>query len=476
MKIKEGIIPIRIAILSLACIIVYSCGRQVKPGMLILTEVPGNINSQDYLSGVSGNYLRGARISSVIPGKTSSQNVLTKDFYSACSPDISYDGKSMLFAARLKQEDPWQIWEMNLDNLKSRRITSFDENCTDPVYLPGGRLAFSRLTVNDTVKSAHCLYTCNPDGSGLRQITFSPADNLGTTVLKDGRLLSVSHQLLPGPKDPMLIVMRPDGTKADMFYKSAEGTTLTSSAHETSDGKLLFVESRNEGLSVGELVSITYNRPLHSRVDLTSGVDGDFCSVLPFGPDRFLVSWRKQDSDHFALYEFDPEKRQLGEMVFSDPEYSIADVALAEVYERPRKLPSEIDMQVKTGLLLCQDINFLTRQMSDNLSGTLKASKIEILGIDTTYGVVDVEKDGSFQLKVMADTPFRIRTLDEKGNDVSGPCSWLWLRPNERRGCIGCHEDPEMAPDNRMPLAIQKPPVIVPVHISEIKEKIVDLE
>jgi len=215
---------------------------------------------------------------------------------------------------------------------------------------------------------------------------------------------------------------------------------------------------------------------LHSRVDLTSGVDGDFCSVLPFGPDRYLVSWRKQDSDHFALYEFDPEKKQLGEMVFSDPEYSIADVALAEAYERPRKLPSEVDMQVKTGLLLCQDINFLNQQLSDKVSDTPKASRIEILGIDTTYGVVDVEIDGSFQLKVMADTPFRIRTLDEKGNDVGGSCSWLWLRPNERRGCIGCHEDPELAPDNRMPLAIQKQPVIVPVHISEIKEKIVDLE
>jgi hypothetical protein len=477
MKIKEEIIPIKIVILSLACIIIYSCSnRQVKPGMLILTEVPGNINSQDYLSGVSGNYLRGAKISSIIPGKTSSQNVLTKDFYSACSPDISFDGKSMLFSAQLKQEDPWQIWEMNLDNLKSRRVTSSDENCTDPVYLPGGRLAFSRLTVNDTVKSAHCLYTCNLDGSGLRQITFSPADNLAPTVLKDGRLLTVNRQLLPAKGDPMLMVMRPDGTKADMFYKSTESTTLISSAHETSDGKLLFIESRNEAMPKGNLVSITYNRPLHSRIDLTSGVDGDFCAVLPFRPNRYLVSCRKQDSDHFALYEFDPEKKQLGEMVYSDPEYSIVDIVLVEPYERPRKLPSEVDLQVKTGLLLCQDINFLNPLLSVSLSDKHKASKIEILGIDTTYGVVEVENDGSFQLKVMADTPFRIKTLDEKGNTVSGPCSWLWLRPNERRGCIGCHEDPELAPENRVSLAIRKSPVIIPVHISEIKEKIVDLE
>ena len=99
-----------------------------------------------------------------------------------------------------------------------------------------------------------------------------------------------------------------------------------------------------------------------------------------------------------------------------------------------------------------------------------------MLGIDTTYGIVEVEEDGSFQLKIMADTPFRIRTLDEEDNVVRGPCSWLWLRPNERRGCIGCHEDPEMVPENKVSLAIRKSPVIIPVNITEVKEKIVELE
>ena len=163
-------------------------------------------------------------------------------------------------------------------------------------------------------------------------------------------------------------------------------------------------------------------------------------------------------------------------MVFSDPEYSIVDAVLVEEYERPKKLPSEVDMEVKTGLLLCQDINFLNPQLQGNYSDSRKALSIEVLGVDTTYGVVQVEEDGSFQLKVMADTPFRIRTLDEKGNVVNGPCSWLWLRPNERRGCIGCHEDPELVPENKVSLAIRKSPVIIPVHVTEIKEKIVDLE
>jgi hypothetical protein len=76
----------------------------------------------------------------------------------------------------------------------------------------------------------------------------------------------------------------------------------------------------------------------------------------------------------------------------------------------------------------------------------------------------------------MADTPFRIRTLDENDNVVNDPCTWLWLRPNERRGCVGCHEDPELVPENRVSLSVRKQPVIIPVDVKKIKEKDVELE
>jgi hypothetical protein len=444
--------------------------------MLIVTEAAGNIQSPDNFSWESRSYLHCSRISAFIPGKPSSLKVLTEDFYSACSPYISFDRRLMLFAAQQKQDEVWQIWEMNLNNLKYRQVTSGKENCTDPAYIPDGRFVFSRKTLNDTVKSAHCLYTCNADGSGLNQITFSPDDYFATTVLRDGRLLTVKQQLLPVHENPMLAVMRPDGTKADMFYMDPGNSTLVSRAYETSDGKMVFVESAIENRTAGKLVTINYNRPLNTKTDLTSGISGDFYNVFPVSPDKYLVSYRKSDSDRFALYEFDPEKRSLEQMVFNDPDYHILDVVQVESYERPKKLPSEVDMQVKTGLLLCQDINFRDPFLPDNSSTIGKGLKIEVLGVDTTYGIVQVEEDGSFQLKVMADTPFRIRTLDKEGNVVSGPCSWLWLRPNERRGCIGCHENPELVPDNIVSFAIKKPPVIIPVHITDVKEKIVELE
>ncbi len=131
--------------------------KKVRSGMLIATEARLSSLRQDGVTD-PGRYITGSKIIAFDPGKPSGVRVLTSDFYSAAYPEISYDGKQILFSGQKKQGDIWQIWEMNLRNLKYRQITSFRENCTDPAWLPAGRMVFSKLTVNDTVGTAHCLY------------------------------------------------------------------------------------------------------------------------------------------------------------------------------------------------------------------------------------------------------------------------------------------------------------------------------
>jgi hypothetical protein len=63
---------------------------------------------------------------------------------------------------------------------------------------------------------------------------------------------------------------------------------------------------------------------------------------------------------------------------------------------------------------------------------------------------------------VIADTPFKIQTLDKNGNILYGPSSWINLRPNERRACVGCHLGNEIVPENRQPLAVTKDPIQIP--------------
>jgi hypothetical protein len=172
---------------------------------------------------------------------------------------------------------------------------------------------------------------------------------------------------------------------------------------------------------------------LHSATELSAGITGDFHSAFPLNSGHLLVSFRASETDRYAVYSFDPEKKVPGEPVFSSPDFDIIDAIAVSEHARPKKLPSEVDMGVKTGLLLCQDVNFTDiRDRSFDLT-LPKADRIEVIGVDSSLGVINVENDGSFYLKVTADKPFRIKTFDKEGHVLDGPGSWIWIRPNERR-------------------------------------------
>ena len=450
-----------------------SCKQSTLDGKLIITQNPSGLAGNHALTGESWRYLTGANIAMVDPDDPSSIQILTKEFYSACSPDISWTGDKMLFSAQEKKGDPWQIWEMDLKKLSSRKITSSEENAADPAFLPIDRVVFSKQVNDHPEFSGHALFTCNSDGSVVKQISLHPHTNFATTVLKDGRLLVITRQLYPETTGPMLMVIRPDGTKADLFYKGDTGTALLGRARETSDGMICFIESDSAQGGRGNVICIRYSNPMVGRINLTRDIPGNFNAVFPAKSGKMYVSYQKNALEPYALYEFDKSAGKLGAPVFQAAKGSIADVVMIDIHNRPRKLPSEVDPGVKTGQIMCQDINFSGLGIQDET--TEKADRIEILGIDSTLGIVKVEEDGSFYLKVSANMPFRIQTLDRNNRVIRGPGAWLWLMPNERRGCIGCHEDRNLAPENNVPLAVKKMPVNVPVE-TEFIEKKVELE
>src|SRR4030042_900252 len=139
-----------------------SCSKNSLNGRIVFTLVPGKLQDLNFVTGDFWRFIPRAQILYIDPDNPDqSAEVLTKEFFSACSPEISYDGRFMLFSAQKKQNDSWQIWEMNLKNLKTRQIITSGENSVDPVYLPDNRFLFSKLVLNDSLKAGHSLYTCN---------------------------------------------------------------------------------------------------------------------------------------------------------------------------------------------------------------------------------------------------------------------------------------------------------------------------
>jgi hypothetical protein len=442
-----------------------SCKEKSMDGKIIFTRISGRASLISTLPATASQLI-------AIAQDGSDLEVLTKDFFSAISPDISYDGYDMLFAGRHKSEDSWEIYEMNLKNRQVRKVTSLAEDCLYPSYLPTGEIVFSRLNENDSLKSSSALYTCKKDGSDLKRITFNPDSYSYSTVLKDGRILSLvsetpesinsttAHQHL----STSYMVMKPDGTKSELFYN---GGIPRGKAFETTAGTLVFIESSAND-SVRNISSINYNDPLSTHNNLTAGLQGDFVAVFPLTSEKVLVSYNPSKSSQNGLYALDQKAKVVGKPIYASNEYTISDITFVTKHTRPRKLPSEVDASIKTGMLLCQNVNEWRLNYENHPQ---IAESIEVLGLNSSLGLVPVEKDGSFFLKVKADTPFKIRMLDSKGNVLEHNCNWIWLRPNERRGCVGCHEDPAEVPENKVPMAVKKQPAEIPVQVSGYHEK-----
>jgi hypothetical protein len=96
---------------------------------------------------------------------------------------------------------------------------------------------------------------------------------------------------------------------------------------------------------------------------------------------------------------------------------------------------------------------------SDIAQGSIAAVRLymrDSLGASHAQGTAPVEKDGSFYLRVPGDTPLRIELLDANGKPVRSETGWFWLRGGEQRICVGCHTGPERAPENAVPLVLQR--------------------
>lgn len=475
-RLRTTILFIILMAIGFACPFLSSCGGGNEEVTIIITRSSVKSNSINFDKSDSWRYISQAQIVELDPGKhEAAAKILTTSFFSARSPQISYDGKYMLFAAQQKQNDPWQIWEMDLSDLKSRQVTSSKENCTDPAYLPLGRFLFTSHSSTDSLKANESIFTCNIDGTDQKRITYNPSKYIASHVLNDGRILTTGVQEFPETGDRKLIVMRPDGTKSELFYKGSNNSELSGPGMETNNGKIIFIESEKSNPAKGNLISVSYNRPLHSRLNLSSEIEGDFRAVFPQPSGKLLVSYRKTATDRYALYSFDPEKKSLGNPIYGSNDFDVLEVVESVKLIRPRKLPSEVNAVIKTGLIMCQDVNVDDDPIK--VPGVLlkKISKVEIMSTDSSMGIFKPSGDGSFYLRVVADKPFQIRTLDEEGKVIL-KCDWIWLRPNERRGCVGCHEDRDIVPDNRIPLAVKKAPIGIPVHINKIKDKVIDTE
>jgi hypothetical protein len=104
------------------------------PGPLVITQVPVRAPGAGSAGGILSTDTDGSRLVLVVPGAPA--RVLAEGFSSAADPEVSFDGRRILFAGKKAAADPWCVYEMQADGRDVHRVTCGPGSARSPVYLP----------------------------------------------------------------------------------------------------------------------------------------------------------------------------------------------------------------------------------------------------------------------------------------------------------------------------------------------------
>jgi hypothetical protein len=436
---------------------------------------------------------------------------------SVSDPCVSFDGKKILFSMRPPGGTNRNIYEIGADGTGLRQVTSGGGHDFDPQYLPDNTIMFTSSRSHHMDEYNHSpsenLYTCNMDGSNLHQVSFNMSDDFDPTLMPDGRIVYTRWEHFGQQNRFPLFVANPDGTH--FFHEFGPHSRNFFHAQPTPDGRLIAIEStRIEGdagpiavlkLEQGPADPVTDTNSMHWDV-LTTQVNnngapwpyGVFKYPFPLGGNTYIASYSlpaaAEDQVDYGLYTFtlkqtgagtpaDPATLSIENLTFlyNDPNSNEYDAQLIAPHAKPPVIAPVANNSVTYGDLFADDVFFRSNVDGQEVpvKGTDSIDSVAVIvGIPTQQGEMNdfsanefekrallgfapVQADGSFAIRVPANTPVSFATLDNLGRAFVNKRTWLYVQPGEQvKNCTGCHEDRGLvtAPTNLNPIAKTLPP------------------
>lgn len=437
---------------------------------------------------------------------------------SISDPCVSYDGSRILFSMRRQGDPDRNIWEIGVDGSDLRQITSGGGNDFDPLYLPDDRILFTSSRDAEMDEYNHSpaehLYACDADGGSMHRVSFNQSDDFDPALLPNGRVMYTRWEHFGTFNRFPLFVTNPDGTGT--FHLFGPHNRNFFHAQPTPDGRIIAIESTRVNEDAGPIAVLKLEQgpadpasgaeSLHWDV-LTVNVNTDgapwpygaFKYPYPLGGNRYVASYTlpsaADEEVDYGLYTFtltqtgegtvdDPATITLGDLTFlyNDPGTNEYDAQLMAAHPKPPVIPSTVDYNQTSGVFLAQDV--FNRGTNDGqeipIRGVDTISRIAVLaarptrvGEANTFSANEFEKraligfapvypDGSFRIRVPADTPISFATLDDRDRGFVVKRTWLYVRPGEEfNQCFGCHEDRTAGgphPTNPNPMAATQAP------------------
>lgn len=439
-------------------------------------------------------------------------------------PDLSFDGKRILFGYAQARAKPvpfsegaalqgtgycydFQVHEMALDGTGLRKLTEGPYENADPLYLPDGRIAFMSSRAGGLVQCGdwaivYCVFTMDPDGSNVRQITKSKDGEWDPSLMEDGTILFTRWDYMMKFWSPIQFLwsVRPDGSNPKLIYgnnlfgpnpgplnfamaRQIPGTSsivcIGSAHHNTGAGPVCLVDcnwGRDGKPGLMRLTPVEYVETGEAARN-----NGFYDCPFSLSDKYFLVSYSFERSERasisYGLYLLD---------VYGGKELIYRDESLSCMFPtplRPRRKPTPVsnprsDRAEGEGTFLLLDVNeglpasvrgearYLRITEAHERKIHTRPYAIEVgpdSGFETksVLGTVPIEKDGSAHFRIPAGKSVFFQVLDKDYLSLHVMRSVTNVQAGEVTACLGCHEPMQRGVPNRRAIAAARPASVI---------------
>jgi hypothetical protein len=344
-------------------------------------------------------------------------------------------------------------------------------------------------------------------------VSFNMSDDFDPTLMPDGRIVYTRWEHFGQQNRFPLFFANPDGSH--FFHEFGPHNRNFFHAQPTPDGRLIAIESTRIEEDAGPIAvlkleqgpadPVTDSNSMHWDV-LTTQVNnngapwayGAFKYPFPLGGNQYIASYTLPAADEsqvdYGLYTFtlkqtgagtqaDPATLSIENLTFlyNDPTTNEYDAQLIAPHPKPPVIAPVANNSLTYGDLFADDVFFRSNVDGQEVPvrGTDTIDSVAVIvGIPTQQGEVNdfsanefekrallgfapVNADGSFAIRVPANTPVSFATLDNLGRAFVNKRTWLYVQPGEQvTNCTGCHEDRGLVttPTNPHPVAKTLPP------------------
>jgi len=422
-------------------------------------------------------------------------------------PDVSYDGRRVLFCFKPHNEKSFHLYEINADGSGLVQLTDGIYDDLDPIYLPDDRhLIFSTTRGHTYVRcmpptNAYVLARCDRDGRNTYLISANNEPDYVPSVMDDGRIVYTRWEYTDKPlwRAEKLWTINPDGTHVSLYWgnQSVWPDLLKDARSIPGTGRVMFTGSAHHGWFSGSIGIIDPDRglnfpdgltkvtadvpwpevgngpvdPIESPTYHSSGDYAAYYSPYPLTGRDFLVSASR--GGKFVLYLMDVDGNR--ELIYEGVNNIFHAIPL-----RPRPKPPVITDVVawptRENRLNPQDGVIYSANVYEGAPEQLKGkarflrvlhiepktytywykrpyistgpvvSMVQSEGVKRILGTVPIESDGSVAFYAPPGKALHFQLLDERYRALQTMRSFVNVMPGERRGCLGCHELHSKAP------------------------------